>query len=362
MKVRSRLRSPRTSVRDTPRSTSRPRPSGIWSPSSGGREVDLPTSAVRDLVPELPTISDEPMANPSFLPTLLVCQAARRDVVVALSGDGGDELFGGYNRYLRAPNLIETAGRVPRPMRSLVEAGIGGISKAPGIEAVGRRLLPSGFAAQHTFASRLNRIAAIAGAADARRAYEEFTAVGHRVPPILPLTDGGEEVDRRCFDRHPGSLLSRIMLLDQAEYLPDDLLAKVDRASMWTSLEARVPILDHPVVEFSWTLSDDLKIRDGVSKYLLRQIVYEYLPRELIDRPKMGFTVPLDGWLRSDLSSWLADTLHPDQLRQRDLFDVPAVVERHELFRSGNNDVATGLWAVTMLEAWSANRGVTFGG
>ncbi len=322
--------------------------------------IDMPASRVRDLIPTVGQIADEPMANPSLLPTLLVCEVARRDVIVALSGDGGDELFGGYNRYLRAPAMIARSQRVPTMMRPALEAAMRTAAGMPGIEAVGKWLQSSEFGAQQSFASRLERVAGLAGARSERSAYEALMAVGHHRPPILGGGTGGPSVDRDDFDLHRGALASRMMLLDQMEYLPDDLLAKVDRASMRTSLEARVPLLDHHVVEFSWRLPLAVKIREGVAKYPLRALAARYLPTALLERPKMGFTVPIDRWLRHDLADWLADTLHADRLERRGLYDVPSVVRLHRRFRAAGADLGLPLWTVAVLEDWAEAMGVTF--
>lgn len=322
--------------------------------------VEMPTSRVRDLIPDLGDILDEPLANPSILPTLLVCQVARNDVIVALSGDGGDELFGGYNRYVQAPGIIGRASAVPAPLRGmaarLMQAGVG----SGAVEAIGRRLQGDNFGEQSSFAARLQRAAGIIGAPDARRAYLAAMAVGHPVPPLHGVRGPSPRVDTGAFDRHGGSLYARMALLDQHDYLPDDLLAKVDRASMWTSLEARVPILDHEVVRWSWTLADDLKIRDGRTKWPLRQLVERYLPRELMERPKMGFTVPVERWLREDLSEWMGDRLSPDALAQRGIYDLPAIADLRRRFAAGRGDLGLPLWTLAVLEDWSARRGVTF--
>ncbi len=322
-------------------------------------EVAMPTSRVRDLIPDLGRILDEPMANPSLLPTLLVCQVAREDVTVALSGDGGDELFGGYNRYIQGPRLIGKADGMPKALRPLaarlLRAGVG----SAGIEALGRRLQPGNLGDQHSFAARLQRAAGIMGAPDARSAYLELMAVGHPTPPIV---GGGpsERVDSTAFDRHDGSLFSRMALLDQLEYLPDDLLAKVDRASMWASLEARVPLLDHKVVAFSWTLPDALKVHEDGTKWPLRQLVERYLPTELMTRPKMGFTVPVERWLREDLREWMNDRLSPASMGPRDLYDLDAVGRLQSTFEGGRGDLALPLWTLAVLEDWAERRGLTF--
>jgi asparagine synthase (glutamine-hydrolysing) len=152
-----------------------------------------------------------------------------------------------------------------------------------------------------------------------------------------------------------------MMLHDQLQYLPDDLLAKVDRASMRVSLEARVPILDHHVVEFSWTLPEEWKIRSGKTKWPLRQLVHRYLPEEIFERPKMGFTVPLDRWLKGDLATWAQATMDPVRLEKRGLYDLDAVKDLWERFRQGSGDLALPVWAFLVLEHWCEHWGVRFG-
>lgn len=322
-------------------------------------EVALPGSAIGDLVPEMADFSDEPLANPSILPTLLVCRVARRDVVVALSGDGGDELFGGYNRYRGFPRVWGMAGGVPAPLRRALGGAMGAVAGVPGMERLGGVLQRRRFGEQHSFAARLRRAASIVGAPSAREAYLESMAVGHVRPPV-PNGVAGSVVDRSAFDRYPGPLLGSMLLLDQLEYLPDDLLAKVDRASMWASLEARVPILDHRVVEFSWRLPEAWKIRDGVAKWPLRALAARYLPQEILDRPKMGFTVPLEEWLRGDLAEWAGDLLDGARLKRRGLYDVSAVTDLRDRFFGGAPGLAMPIWTLAVLEDWCERRGVTF--
>ncbi len=319
-------------------------------------EVAMPTDAVKELVPDLPSYSDEPMANPSILPTLLVCRAARRDVTVALSGDGGDELFGGYNRYTQTPNVLRATRWVPHALRPGLARALRGAADVPGIDTVGRLVAPDGLGSQHAFGERLARVAGAVGAGDAAATYAELMAVGLRQPALVeaqatPVFRGG------AFASHPGSLLGRMMLSDQLEYLPDDLLAKVDRASMRTSLEVRVPILDHEVVEWSWGLPDDLKIRDGVPKWPLRALAERFLPAEILDRPKMGFTVPIRSWLETGLAPWLAEAVAPERVRARGILDPRQVTRLHKEFLAGRPGRSLGLWAVAVLEYWcEANR------
>lgn len=323
-------------------------------------EVELPTSRVKDLIPSLAQIVDEPMANPSFLPTLLVCQVARQEVVVALSGDGGDEVFGGYNRYIYAPKMMRAANLLPGFLNGGAASTLRLAADQPWIEGFGRRLQPRNLGAQHSFSARLARAANILGASSDLTAYQNLMAVGMCSPPMRepPARLGWAD---RAFSAHPGNLVDKMMLHDQLQYLPDDLLAKVDRASMQVSLEARVPLLDHEVVEFSWRLPGAWKIREGETKWPLRQLARRYLPESTLRQGKIGFTVPLNRWLRGDLAPWVRATLESPRLRSRGLFDVDRVHRLWKGFQDGRGDLALSVWAVAVLEDWCENWDVQFG-
>jgi len=182
-------------------------------------------------------------------------------------------------------------------------------------------------------------------------------SVGHLEPPMLGGAPGRRD---ELFDQFDAPVLDRMLLQDQFEYLPDDLLAKVDRASMWASLEARVPLLDHRVVEFSWRVPGSWKLRDGTSKWPLRQIAARYIDPAILERPKMGFTVPLERWLREELREWVGDLLQPDALARRGLYDVDRVVAIRDRFLAGGQGLELGIWSLALLEDWCESRGVVF--
>lgn len=312
---------------------------------------------VLNLVPTLSEVSDEPMANPSLLPTLLVSRVAREQVVVALSGDGGDELFGGYNRYRYGARMIRGTHRAPRLLRRGVARLLNEIAGAGTlVEHLERRRLP-GVTRQHPLSERVRKVARVLAAEDERAAYESLMSVGIAAPPIR---SGVEAYHTRMANPSNGSLESWMMLEDQLAYLPEDLLTKVDRASMWESLEARVPILDHLVVEYSWRLPARIKIRDGVSKWPLRQVAERYVPRSLLDRPKMGFTAPVGEWLRGGLREWARDLLEPAGLRSSGLWDVETVDRMWREFEGGRTDLALGIWTAAVLQAWIGHWKVSF--
>jgi asparagine synthase (glutamine-hydrolysing) len=318
-------------------------------------QVMLTGADARALIPRLPDIFDEPLANPSQLPTLLVSQLARRDVTVALCGDGGDEMFGGYNRYVYGTRMLPPMSRLPRFMRQPIGAGLGYVP-AVAWDRLARLTgtVAPGFAAQRV-GERVHKLGRLLSGGSVGEMYRSLLSAWPR-PQDLVLGGGGvEDVGEGILDEDPSAdLLDRMMLADQTTYLPDDLLAKLDRASMAVSLEVRAPLLDQRVAEFSWRLPRTLKLRDGVGKWILRQVLYRHLPRELVERPKMGFSVPIDDWLRGPLRSWGADILSPDGLRQRGLLDPAPVARAWDALQEGQQAAGPALWAVLMFESWRA--------
>src|SRR5438552_14150095 len=266
-------------------------------------ELYVTAAQAQAIIPRLPILYDEPFADSSQIPTFLVSELARRHVTVALSGDGGDELFGGYNRYFWAQNIWNGIGWMPRTIRVAAAGALTSMSAEAwnrGFQAV-RGLLPRGLRVQHP-GDKLHKLAEVLSMADHSALYGGL--LSHWKAPDAVVLGGSEPVtiltDRsrwaRVMDFH-----QQMMFLDMITYLPDDILAKVDRASMGVSLEARVPLLDHRVVEFAWRLPPELKIRNGHGKWLLRQVLSQYVPTQLVNRPKSGFGVPIGTWLRGSL-------------------------------------------------------------
>ena len=314
-------------------------------------ELYVGDKELRDIVPRLPEMYDEPFADGSQIPTVLVAQLARSDVTVALSGDGGDELFCGYDRYRQGAALMRYIRSVPQPLRS-------------GISRLARRL-PRGLwdKASNPFLSvasgkepngqRLHRLAdyARSGSVEelhrklvSRWRFPEEVVIGGREPrgalDIAALDDGGL------------GDAERMMLRDLLTYLPDDILTKVDRATMWSSLESRAPFLDHRVVEFALGLPLDMKWRDGQSKWALRQVLYRHAPRELIERPKMGFEVPIAAWLRGPLRGWAEDYLAAERLQREGFFHAPLLRQMWDEHQSGACNWGLQLWNVLMFQSW----------
>lgn len=318
-------------------------------------ELRVSPAAALSVVPQLASIYDEPFADSSQIPTYLVSKLARESVTVSLSGDGGDELFAGYPRYSRVGAVDRLMRRSPRMVRKGIARGIEAIP-AKTWTRLGRVVGKGAATSAHrTVGDRLYRIAGI---------LREEPHLLHRyfassTPDLRSLLPGVQE-PATPFDipeRWPdGASLEEIaMWLDFVVYLPDDLLAKVDRAAMAVSLESRVPLLDHRIIEFVHRLPLSMKVRGGQRKWLLRQVLYRHVPQVLVDRPKMGFSVPLAAWLRGPLAQWSEDLLSDPSLS--DLGIDPAALRKIQAqHRSGERDWHQTLWAVLMLRAWQASN------
>lgn len=308
------------------------------------------------LVPQLPEWFDEPLADPSQLPTYLICREARREVTVAVSGDGGDEVFGGYNRYVQGDRLLKHADRLGAAGSRIAAAGLGALRPASWdrLFATFGAVVPAA-RRQRDPGARLWKIAASLAQSTPAHAYRALLTGAFQAPEELVI--GGREragAIERVFGAPGGrDALERMMLADQLEYLPDDLLAKVDRTSMAVSLEVRVPLLDHRVAELAWSLPRRFKVRNGETKWVLRQILARRVPTALVDRPKMGFSVPIDRWLRGTLRPWAEDLLAPAALGASGAIDVEAGRRAWSAFLRGDGSVTGGaIWALVNFQAW----------
>ncbi len=295
-----------------------------------------------DVVPKLADMYDEPFADSSQIPTFLVSQMTRRHVTVALSGDGGDELFAGYNRYVWAETLWSWIAKAPTPLRRMAAAAA---ERVPGGLA---RLLP--VVRPHEKLAKLAEILRLDGIdAVYRRLVSQW-------PEPAALARTGREPHRPLFD---GSLaaacpepVARMQLVDTLTYLPDDILAKVDRATMAVGLEGREPLLDHRLYEFAWTLPPSFKLNAGEGKWPLRRVLERYVPRALFERPKMGFGVPIDAWLRGPLRDWAEDLLDAGTLAADGLFDPAPVRAAWDAHLAGKREMHYPLWVVLMFQSW----------
>lgn len=317
-------------------------------------ELYVSSQQAMDVIPGLPALYDEPFSDSSQIPTFLVAQLARQNVAVSLSGDGGDELFGGYNRYFLGRSLWRRAGWLPRGVRGAMAAAIDSVPPASWnvLLAPFVRLLPRHLRYANP-GDKLHKLAEILAARDGDEIYRGL--VSHwKAPSSIVLA--GREPATALTDRSRQAALSdftqRMMYLDLVSYLPDDILVKVDRAAMGVSLETRVPMLDHEFVEFAWRVPLHMKLRDGQGKWLLRQVLYRHVPRELVDRPKMGFGVPIDAWLRGPLRGWAEDLLDETRLKREGYLDPLPIRTRWYEHLSGRRNWQYHLWDVLMFQSW----------
>jgi asparagine synthase (glutamine-hydrolysing) len=322
-------------------------------------ELFVTAAEAQAVIPNLPAMYDEPFADSSQIPTHLVCKAARQKVMVALSGDAGDELFGGYNRYIWGPRVWNHLAWLPYPARQIFGATIRALPTA-GWDALGltlNALLPAsqGIARvgdkAHKLAARLSGV---------RNLDDLYSS-------LISEWQDPAQVVKSDFAPHPAVICLRddpplgqgtdqpqlrMMYRDSTTYLPDDILCKLDRAAMAISLETRVPFLDHRVAELAWQLPLHFKIRGNEGKWALRQVLYKYVPRELIDRPKAGFGIPLGQWLRGPLRDWAEDLLSERRLQGEGYFHPAPIRVKWSEHQSGQHDHTASLWSVLMFQAW----------
>jgi asparagine synthase (glutamine-hydrolysing) len=310
-----------------------------------------------EVIPQIPGIWDEPFADSSQIPTVLVSRLARRNVTVALSGDGGDELFGGYNRYTWGARLWRRLGGVPRPARAAAARALRALSP----EGWSRFAQGLGPLAPHEFRHgragekihKLSQALSADGEGGFHRALvslwgdpsEALAVAARETAPDAPALDGA-------------GFAERAMLLDAQAYLPDDILVKVDRASMSTSLETRTPFLDREVFRFAWRLPLAMKIGEGRGKRVLRRVLARYLPQALFERPKQGFAVPISDWLRGELRDWGEALLEETRLKDEGLFDAGVVRQVWSEHQSGRRNWDARLWTLLMFQAWQASENV----
>ena len=301
-----------------------------------------------EVIPKLPTLFAEPFADSSQIPTYLVSQLARQHVIVSLSGDAGDELFCGYNRYHMTAKLWSKLQWVPKPLRRAAAAAITAVPPARW-DALGR------FLPVLRLGDKLHKGAALLGHQTVAELYRGM--VSHWPDPDS-LVLGAHEPTTVLAGAQTAGLceVERMMELDMISYLPDDILTKVDRAAMGVSLETRVPMLDHRVVEFAWSLPLDYKLRGGVTKWPLREVLYRYVPRSIIERPKMGFSVPIDHWLRGPLRDWAETLLSESRLLQEGFFSPAPIRQKWSEHLSGQRNWQYHLWDVLMFQAWLENN------
>jgi len=317
-------------------------------------ELYVPPKIAMEVIPKLPMMYDEPFSDSSQIPTFLVSQLAKQQVKVALSGDGGDELFCGYNRYLMSKKFWNTFRLMPLNFRKYIAYGIQSIS--PKNLSRISKFMP-GLNQYSTFGDKMHKGANVLKAKSLYNLY--YMLCSHWQNPTDVVINSKE----------PGTLLTefkaeltglnsqqQMMARDLTTYLPDDILVKVDRAAMASSLETRVPFLDHKLIEYVWKIPHSLKFRNGQGKWILRQILNQYVPENLSERPKMGFGVPIDAWLRGPLRDWAENLLNERKLQQEGFFNQKLIRDKWAEHLSGNKNWQSDLWDILMFQAWNDAR------
>lgn len=318
-------------------------------------ELYVSDADARAIIPQLPDVYDEPFADPSQIPTLLVSQLARHHVTVALSGDGGDELFAGYNRYVFVAQFWQRLKRLPLAVRKLASHALSTFSPAAwdAFFQAASPFLPPRFLPALP-GQKMHKIASILPARTLLALHSRLIAQWATPQAVLGSqwlnnTLSGEH---RLAQQVDLSAAEQQMAWDAQTYLVDDILTKVDRASMRFGLEARVPLLDHNVVEFAWRIPMSMKLKDGNGKWILRQLLYRHVPKELIDRPKMGFSVPVDEWLRGSLRGWAENYLTEKRLNEEGYLDTRVVRQTWEQHLKGRVNAGGQLWTLLMFQTW----------
>ena len=317
-------------------------------------ELYINPSDALSVIPKLPSLYDEPFSDSSQIPTFLIAELTRRHVTVSLSGDAGDELFGGYNRYFWTDDIWRKIGWMPRQARTMFSRLLQFVPPRIWDSLFDRIMpfLPQRFRERRA-GDQLHKLAEIIAV---QRPFEMYPGlVSHwKKPTDIVLHSSELPTALTDFSRHLNTSdhILQMMYMDLITYLPDDILVKVDRAAMGVSLETRVPFLDHRVVEFAWRLPISMKIRNGQGKWILRQVLYKYVPRELIERPKTGFGVPIGSWLRADLRDWAESLLDESRLRDEAYFDPQPIRQKWKEHLSGTCNWQYYLWDILMFQAW----------
>lgn len=313
-------------------------------------EIYISPADAMSVIPNLPSMYDEPFGDSSQIPSFLISRVAREQVSVALSGDGGDELFGGYERYPHTCELNSTFSRVPRLARSLIGTGLGMLPEASLDFTLGCLFAGKG---APSVGARVKMFSQLMLADSDEQFYQAKMSQWKMPFDVLVNEHNPEVIKNRTFKRLiEGGIYERMMYVDTMSYLPDDILVKMDRAGMANSLETRMPMLDHRLVEFAWSLPLSYKTSPVQSKWLLRQVLFRHVPRKLIERPKVGFAIPVDTWIKGPLRDWAEELLSEHCLRQGGIFNPIPIRRRWNDHISGRYDSHGILWPILMFQAW----------
>ena len=314
-------------------------------------ELYVSAQDAMNVIPKLSSLYDEPFSDSSQIPTYLVSAMTKESVTVSLSGDAGDELFGGYNRYIWTRKIWNKVKYMPPSVRSFIAWGM--ISVSP---MVWNKILRQ-IVSMPLPGDKIHKLANLLPSKSAEDFYFHLISHWHDVNNVVigakcsvaPVVSSSTRLDL-------GGIEQNMMYLDSISYLPDDILTKVDRAAMGVSLETRIPFLDHHVVEFAYQLPLSMKIQNGESKWILKQVLDKYIPRELMERPKMGFGVPIDSWLRGPLRDWAESLLDESRLKQEGFFHAEPIRQKWNEHLSGSRNWQHHLWDVLMFQSWLENQ------
>jgi len=322
-------------------------------------ELYLSHQDALDIIPQLPTLYDEPFSDASQIPTFLLSKMTRDHVTVSLSGDGGDELFGGYNRYVWSRSIWQYLNKFPLPIRKIIQNILMTFPPLTWNKLIDNisHLLPRKMRFNN-MGDKIHKLANLFDSPNQSYMYSKLIShwdnttdlvLGLKKEPHTILSDNNKYLKELSFTEN-------MMYIDSISYLPDDILVKVDRASMGVSLETRVPFLDHNLIEFSWKIPLHMKILEGEGKWLLKEVLYKYVPRKLVDRPKMGFGIPIDSWLRGPLREWGESLLDENKLRKQGYLNPEPIRKKWSEHQSGNRNWQYHLWDVLMFQSWLDNN------
>jgi asparagine synthase (glutamine-hydrolysing) len=312
--------------------------------------VHVGDAEAMEVIPQLADIWDEPFADVSQIPTYLVSRVARQDVTVSLSGDGGDELFAGYNRHAWLDRVWGRASAVPAGARRATGTALGRVP--PTVVERTAHILPARWQVRNP-STKVAKLARVLSSSDPEDAYRALTTHWDDASSLVLGIGPRDMADDHSNSPVSGGGITEMMLWsDLIGYLPDDILAKLDRASMAVSLEARTPFLDRGILDLAWRLPLDAKLREGQTKWVLRKVLERYVPTALVDRPKMGFGLPIGPWLRGTLAPWAEHLLDERRLREQGLLDPVPIRRAWDLHRTGRRDLGYELWDILVLQSW----------